>query len=293
MEEKHLLLFLVCGGLFTALAGMCNLSLGLKLYGMGRPAPLPVQAEAAESTPTPSPTPTEAPVFAPVAEYQTQFPSLYASPVPAATPAEKTVYLTFDDGPSANTAAILQALEAYNAKACWFVTGRSIAGHEAELRAIAAAGHTIGLHSDSHEYKEIYASPEAFLADLQAVSDAVEAACGVRSGLVRFPGGSVNNFNADTRAAICAELLRRGYRYYDWNASAQDAVSPQRSVGDTARRVIDGAAGKPYAVVLLHDTKANTAAAVPAILQALTDAGCTFAALEPSVPMVTLGYTEP
>lgn len=229
---------------------------------------------------------------APAGHYQQEWPALYATPLPAAEPPEKTVYLTFDDGPSANTARILQTLADYGAQATWFVTGSSIAAHEDELLAIARAGHALGLHSDTHEYKEIYASVENFLADMDAVSARVEQLTGQRCGLLRFPGGSINSYNAGLYQPLCAEVLRRGYRYYDWNASAQDAVSPQRSAADTARLVIDGVHANRWSVVLLHDTKSHTADALPQILAALSDEGYTFAALDSSVPMVSFGYGE-
>lgn len=229
-------------------------------------------------------------VQTPAGAYQQLWPELYVTPLPAAEPADKTVYLTFDDGPSANTAGILQTLADYGAQATWFVTGGSVAAHPEELLAVARAGHALGLHSDTHDYAEIYASVEDFLADMEAISARVEQLTGRRCGLLRFPGGSINAYNAGLYQPLCAEVLRRGYRYYDWNASAQDAVSPQRSAADTARRVIEGVHANRWSVVLLHDTKSHTAAALPEILATLSAEGYAFAALDPSVPMVSFGY---
>lgn len=238
------------------------------------------------------PSPASEAVQAPAGAYQQLWPELYVTPPPTAEPADKTVYLTFDDGPSENTAGILQTLADYGAQATWFVTGGSVAAYPEQLLAIARAGHALGLHSDTHDYADIYASVEAFLADMEAISARVEQLTGQRCGLLRFPGGSINAYNAGLYQPLCAEVLRRGYRYYDWNASAQDAVSPQRSAADTARRVIEGVHANRWSVVLLHDTKSHTADALPEILAALSAEGYVFAALDPSVPMVSFGYGE-
>lgn len=251
------------------------------------PASLPESGPAAQQSAADPPA-----AECPAGEYQLLWPELYVTPPRTVEPAEKTVYLTFDDGPSANTAGILQTLAQYDARAAWFVTGGSIAGHEAELCAIAGAGHALGLHSSTHDYKTIYASVDSFLADMAALSAQVTDLTGVQCALVRFPGGSINAYNAGLYQPLCAEVLRRGYRYYDWNASAQDAVSPQRSADEIARRVIDGVHANRWSVVLLHDTKSHTAQALPQILETLAAEGYTFAALDPSVPMVSFGYGD-
>ena len=76
-----------------------------------------------------------------------------------------TVYLTFDDGPSDNTYSILSYLEQYNIKATFFVVPNRSEACYAKLKAIADAGHSIGVHSASHVYTDIYSSVEAYLED--------------------------------------------------------------------------------------------------------------------------------
>ncbi len=72
------------------------------------------------------------------------------------------VYLTFDDGPSDNTNAILDVLDDYNVKATFFVTGKEDEASKAAYKRIVDEGHTIAMHSYSHKYSDIYASKEAF-----------------------------------------------------------------------------------------------------------------------------------
>ncbi len=73
--------------------------------------------------------------------------------------ASKVVYLTFDDGPSEYTANLLDVLKKYNAKASFFVTCR---GSDAMIKREYDEGHTVALHTCSHDYAQIYASEEAF-----------------------------------------------------------------------------------------------------------------------------------
>lgn len=75
------------------------------------------------------------------------------------------VYLTFDDGPSDNTNAILDVLDDYNVKATFFVTGKEDEASKAAYKRIVDEGHTIAMHSYSHKYSDIYASKEAFQND--------------------------------------------------------------------------------------------------------------------------------
>ena len=78
---------------------------------------------------------------------------------------EGTVYLTFDDGPSDNTDAILDILAEKDVKATFFVVTQGGGTAVDRLKRIAAEGHTLGMHSFTHKYQQIYSSVEAFLED--------------------------------------------------------------------------------------------------------------------------------
>ena len=80
---------------------------------------------------------------------------------------EKIIYLTFDDGPSANTEALLDVLAEYGVKATFFITGQYEGDKEGLLQEIDAEGHTLGLHTYYHMYDEIYSYSEAFFDDLE------------------------------------------------------------------------------------------------------------------------------
>lgn len=203
--------------------------------------------------------------------------------------------LTFDDGPSDNTDRILEILDQYGVKATFFVVGTSAssaAGQE-RLRQIAAAGHAIGMHSWSHSYGTVYASVESFLEEFNKLYEWIYQATGVYPTVFRFPGGSINGYNRGVYQEIIAEMTRRGFVYYDWNASAQDATVTPRDADLIAGDCLLGI-GRDLAVVLAHDSAARTTTveALPAVIEGYQAAGYTFAALHPGVMPVTFGYPK-
>ncbi|MDE6030939.1 MAG: polysaccharide deacetylase [Oscillospiraceae bacterium] len=184
-----------------------------------------------------------------------------------------TVYLTFDDGPSQNTYTILSLLRKYDVKATFFVVPRRTDECYALLRAIVNDGHSIGVHSATHDYEKIYASVEAYLDDFYEAWDIVYDATGVRTPLFRFPGGSVNDFNGDTRDAIIEEMTRRGFRYYDWNVDSNDVGGATWS--EMYNSIPSDIAQTYRSVVLMHDSapRENTVYVLEDILKVLVGEG--------------------
>ena len=107
---------------------------------------------------------------------------------------EKIVYLTFDDGPSDNTKKILDILDQYKVKGTFFVTGNNQKKNDL-IRLAYEKGHSIGLHTYTHDYASVYASEENYFKDLQEIPDMVENVTGEKSCLIRFPGGSSNTIS--------------------------------------------------------------------------------------------------
>lgn len=201
---------------------------------------------------------------------------------------EKIAYLTFDDGPSAKvTPRILATLKEKNAKATFFVVGT---GKMSLLKDIQAEGHAIGLHSGTHEW-DIYNSTDAYFADLQAVSDKVYAQTGIRSKIIRFPGGSSNTVSKKHCAGIMSKLVTmvedKGYSYFDWNVSSGDATGTKASAAEITKNVLNGAKNKTKICVLMHDlgTKDTTADALPDIIDGLREMGFRFEVLDENSPI--------
>ncbi len=202
----------------------------------------------------------------------------------AAPDGERICYLTFDDGPSDNTLAILKVLAQYDAKATFFVINSSKLDY---VQNIVEAGHSVGLHTASHKYDKIYTGTDAFFADLKKVSDRVEKICGEKSMLIRFPGGSSNLVSKKYSAGIMTKLTgmvtEKGYAYFDWNVDSGDADAANPRVAYIRNHVLNGAKNKNSICVLMHDAKAktNTVKALPEIIEGLQKMGYTFQALTP------------
>lgn len=154
--------------------------------------------------------------------YAELYPDMYVSVPEEYTYEEGTIYFTFDDGPSQYTYSFLEYLKKHNVKATWFVVPSREQWNMDALKAIADQGHTIGVHSYTHDYKKIYASVEAYLEDFHEAWSIIREATGQTPQLFRFAGGSNNDFNVDTRDAIIKEMTRRGFRFYDWNVDSGD-----------------------------------------------------------------------
>lgn len=239
--------------------------------------------------------PVEMAVGAEAPAYTQLYPELYAPEVVRGTEdIEKSVYLTFDDGPSERTDEILKILDEYEVKATFFVVGSHDEAGLARLRAITEAGHTLAIHSYTHDYLKIYDSVEAYLEDFNEMYCQIVEATGVAPRIFRFPGGSINGYNGNVYRGIIAEMTRRGFVYFDWNATNGDAASTKiQSAEVLAANALKGT-GSRRAIVLMHDSavKTTTVTALPTIIEGYRDAGFTFYPLTPETRSITFGYRE-
>lgn len=193
----------------------------------------------------------------------------------------KLIYLTFDDGPGPYTERLLDILARYNVKASFFVTGLYPDYADAIGRAFRE-GHSIGVHSASHKYRRIYASEEAFLEDFAAMQEVIREQTGQETRLLRFPGGSsntVSRFNRGIMSRLTERMSEEGYVYFDWNVSSGDAGGTS-STEQVFQNIVDGCSARRVSVVLQHDVKEFSVAAVErVIIWGLTN-GYSFAALD-------------
>lgn len=183
----------------------------------------------------------------------------------------KTMYLTFDDGPSEeNTRKVLDILRERNIKATFFLVGENVRQHPEVARQIVAEGHSIGIHCDNHDYDALYASVDSYVADFEKARQTVYEVTGVKTNLFRFPGGSVNAFNKKTGKAIIKEMTDRGYIYYDWNASLEDAVKnpdPKKLLENGISTTL----GRKKVVLLAHDVVGSTNLCLEELLDSLPE----------------------
>lgn len=205
------------------------------------------------------------------------------------SPAGKNIYLTFDDGPSAYTGKLLDVLKKYNVKVTFFVTNQGLTnGYDHFIKRAYEEGHTIGLHTDTHDYKTIYQSEEAYFNDLYAIQKKVKEITGEESKIIRFPGGSSNTiskFNPGIMSRLTKAVEQKGFRYFDWNLDSDDAGSARNSAKVSAN-VIKGLGNGNNYVVLQHDIKNYSVEAVEAILQYGLSHGYHFRALTMDSPNI-------
>ena len=201
-------------------------------------------------------------------------------------PGNKVIYLTFDDGPGQYTNRLLDILDTYNVKATFFVTGQyykylNILSRQNDL------GHSIGVHTFSHQYKKIYSSIENYLNDFNKIENEIFNYTGIHTKIFRFPGGSsntVSNFNKGIITSLSYEMSDKGYEYFDWNVASNDT-----STSDTnkiANNIIEGIKKNNVSVVLQHDIKKNSVEAVPIVIEWGLANGYTFLGLDITSPKI-------
>lgn len=194
---------------------------------------------------------------------------------------EKVVYLTFDDGPSRNTERVLEILDRYQVKATFFITGQW-PEYKAMIKEAYDRGHTIGLHTYSHDYAAVYSSVDAYFQDLWAAGELVKEQIGYVPCFIRFPGGASNTISANYAQGIMTQLVslvqEQGFQYYDWNASSGDG-----GVCTTEELIQNSTSYSQNVIMLLcHDSgaKDNTVEALPAIIEYFQSQGYTFKAID-------------
>lgn len=195
-----------------------------------------------------------------------------------------TIYLTFDDGPSAVTPRVLDILKANGVKATFFIINYS-AENKWLIERMINEGHTVGIHGYSHDYGTIYSSIDAFLNNVETLHRKLIDDFGYDTNLIRFPGGSSNlvsrAYSPGIMSQLCPLLESMGYRYFDWNVSSGDAAGGYVSAAQIKSNVCCGVHGGRGNVVLMHDagSKGTTADALQGIIDYGYNNGYTFAGL--------------
>ena len=197
----------------------------------------------------------------------------------------RIVYLTFDDGPSEYTAKLLDVLKKYNVKATFFVTSR---GSDNIIKREFDEGHTVALHTYTHDYAKVYKSVDAYFNDLYKIQNRVKKITGQTSTLIRFPGGSSNTVSRryDGGIKIMSKLTKlvqnKGFYYFDWNVSSGDAGAPIST--KQVYKNVTKSLKEDYSVVLQHDIKGFSVDAVESIIQYGLKNGYTFERLTETSP---------
>lgn len=197
--------------------------------------------------------------------------------------AEKKVYLTFDDGPSTHTKAVLDILAKEKVTGTFFVLGKQVKQYPALIQRIVDEGHAIGNHSYNHQYNELYSDFRNFWSQIRKTGGAIKDVIGYEPRLVRAPGGTFLNFDQQ----YFNLLEQAGYIVHDWNVDSNDS----KRVGVPAREIVQGvksgALGSSV-IVLMHDGigHGETVKALPEIIQYYKHKGYSFEVLTPEIKPV-------
>lgn len=195
----------------------------------------------------------------------------------------KSVYLTFDDGPTKEvTEAILDALKEKNVKATFFVVGKEIPQREAVLKRIYEEGHAIGLHSYSHNFKKVYATTESFIEEMEETEAKINEVLGTQLdiNIIRFPGGSAGRLSEP----MLEQLHNKGYKIYDWNINLEDGVKPNLAPSQLVENAKKITRDSDQLIILGHCNSNNrtTAEAIAGIIDYYQKRGYTFKPIDQS-----------
>ena len=206
-------------------------------------------------------------------------------------PRGKVIYLTFDDGPGYRTPDLLDVLKKYNVKATFFVMNTD---YVSTIKRIVKEGHAIGIHTESHNYRKIYASESSYFKDLNKMKKIIKNLTGVETTLIRFPGGSsntVSSFNRGIMTRLAKKVQQEGYQYFDWNVDSNDAGGAYTSK-QVFNNVVNGVKNRKISIVLQHDIRGFSVDAVENIIVWGLKNGYTFLPLDSTSPTAHHGINN-
>lgn len=200
---------------------------------------------------------------------------------------DHVAYLTFDDGPNKeNATKILKILKDEQIHATFFLTGNNVERYPDVVKAIYESGNAIGIHSYSHDYKKIYASPQAYMDEVDKTAGLIYDVIHVRPVISRAPGGTAGHFTK----AFWQALNQEGYIEVGWNSLTGDADGTGKTAGKEVENIKKQLVLRPYLhshlVILMHDASGHqaTVEALPELIKLLKSQGYTFRVVTTAIP---------
>lgn len=196
---------------------------------------------------------------------------------------EKEIYLTFDDGPSGKvTNDILDILKSEEVPATFFVIGNQIDNQEDIILRMRDEGHSIGLHSYTHERNNLYSNNDGFINEMLKVQKRLYDVTGETYTVLRFPFGSTNNTYKLTESMV--NLVHgHGFKIYDWTQDTLDGANPKSSPNSIYSNALSD---KDSIILLMHCANVNKTSpqALPQIIKYYKDKGYTFKKITEDTP---------
>lgn len=196
----------------------------------------------------------------------------------------KTVFLTFDDGPSATSNQLLNVLKAHQVKATFFMLGPQIQAHQAAVKRLYQEGHQLGLHGMTHDINRFYQNSESPANEMREAQLILASVTGVYTRLVRTPYGSVPNLTYDQKV----RLNQYGFIYWDWTIDSLDwRYKNSQYVQEVLDQLQMFEKNKPWEpkVILMHD-QPSTTNYLDSLITQLKARGYTFAVINETMPPV-------
>lgn len=190
----------------------------------------------------------------------------------------KVVYLTFDDGPKADTPELLRILSEENVPATFFFVGQKVRTFPEEARMVYEAGHTIGCHSIYHSISSLKTYDDTpkrdyfnFIKIMQEIVDP-----SFETDLYRFPGGSTSY-----RYAMQCGIVEAGCAWFDWNAMTADTY-PDMDAQDVYDYAVRTSGDQEVIILLAHEGIKRTQKILPDLIAYYRENGYEFRALSTS-----------
>ena len=198
---------------------------------------------------------------------------------------KKIVYLTFDDAPGGDvTRKTLDILKEENVPATFFIIGEQIKGQEDIILRMKDEGHSLGLHSFTHERCKLYGSSSDFISEMKKVQQALYDVTGENYYILRFPFGCNNSTYRLTTEMVNA-VHSNNFKIYDWTQDTLDGANPTSSPDTILRRAIST---NDNVVVLMHNAHANknTSQAIKGIIKYYKSQGYNFEKITVDTPEI-------
>lgn len=185
----------------------------------------------------------------------------------------KTIYLTFDDGPTPEvTNWVLKQLNHYNAKATFFCIGKNITNHPDILKNTIQNGHTIGNHTN-HHLNNWKVSSKTYIKDVEQTQEILKQQLNIDvAKLFRPPYGKI-------KLKTTKKLQRKGFKIVMWDVLSADfdqSITPEKCLENVINNTTNGS------IIVFHDSLKvfdNLKYALPKILEHFSQQGYEFKAL--------------
>jgi len=208
---------------------------------------------------------------------------------------ERVVFLTFDDGPSANTSALLDILYEEDAPATFFLVGESMLTYSETrnrvlMERMLAEGHYIGLHSMTHVFSTLYlgyGAPARFVAEMMQLQELIYDVIGYRSNLCRAPYGMMSGFTPGS--GHIEAVVEAGIKCIDWNVDPQDWDNDAQLSLEYLINQVERLRFPSELVIVLHELD-TTVEALPAMIAFLREHGYVFKAYQPGHEFIYQQY---